>query len=47
MINIEQIPSDFLNFNIINYTLHNTSKGIEGFFYYNVIECNLTYCKIT
>ncbi len=47
MINIEQIPSDFLNFNIINYPLHNTSKGIEGAFYDYLIESNLTDSNLT
>tara|TARA_B100001250_G_scaffold370770_1_gene355146 strand:- start:2681 stop:3565 length:885 start_codon:yes stop_codon:yes gene_type:complete len=51
MIYIEQVPNEFLNFNIINYPLHNTSKGIEGVFYdylkkENSTDSNLTYLPI-
>ena len=51
MINIENVPKEFLNFNIINYPLHNTSKGIEGVFYdylkkSNFTDSNLTYLPI-
>ena len=33
MIEIQDVPLSFLNFNIINYPLHNKSKGIESYFY--------------
>ena len=33
MIEIQEIPSTFLNFDIINYPIHNKSKGIESTFY--------------
>ena len=33
MIEIQEIPSNYLNFDIINYPIHNKSKGIESTFY--------------
>lgn len=51
MIEIQDVPLSFLNFNIINYPLHNKSKGIESYFYEyinneNNSQSNLSYLPI-
>ena len=51
MIEIQDVPSSFLNFNIMNYPLHNKSKGIESYFYEyikneNNSQSNLSYLPI-
>ena len=51
MIEIQDVPSSFLNFDIVNYPPHNKSKGIEAYFYKyldneNIYKSNLCYLPI-
>ena len=51
MIEIQKIPSNYLNFNIINYPIHNKARGIESIFYdyinkENNINSELCYLPI-